>query len=305
MSEEPFTQLPSQLFNAAASSSTSYSFVNSEVLGQRAIVIHNFCSPEECDAVVDYMQSIDRPPAEEGEVVMTSAGSKVEYRNHKRALAQSEEVAEILLKRVHPILASIDQAVVHCREDNCKGFIQDGIGMRGAWAVHSINPMFRLAKYDPLGHLGPHCDGDRIVDPIDHRSLKTFMVYLNDDYEGGATSFSHDHDLYIDPVRGIWCSPPEAIHSRLKAQKGDCLIFDHKILHEGQQVLSGHKYIIRSEIMYKKKAQRCQSDDDLKMEQAVRLFNEGISLEEQHRVDDAIKLYRRAYKLCPALEGVM
>ncbi|CAM9242840.1 unnamed protein product [Ectocarpus fasciculatus] len=236
---------------------------------------------------------------------MTAAGSKVEYRNHKKMLAHSEEVAKLLLQRVTTVLSTIDQTVVDCNEDNCKEFIQDGIGMRGVWALHSINPMFRLAKYDPLGHLGPHCDGDRIIDPIDHRSLKTFMVYLNDAYEGGATSFAHDHDLYVDPVKGIWCSPPEAIHSSVKAQKGDCLIFDHKILHEGQQVQSGHKYIIRSEIMYKKEPPRSQSEDDLKMEQAVRLFNEGINLEEQHYVDDAIKLYRRAYKLCPALEGVM
>ena len=130
------------------------------------------------------------------------------------------------------------------------------------------------------------------------------MIYLNDDYQGGETSFSDDHDIHLDSSRGIYCSPEDKVYTQLKARRGDLLIFDHKILHEGKQVTEGVKYIMRSDVMYERFDTTAESvtDEDRTCAQAVRLFHEGMKLEEMQLIDEAIKKYSRAYKLCPELE---
>lgn len=48
--------------------------------------------------------------------------------------------------------------------------------------------MFRLCRYLPGGHFAPHFDGPYVQDQ-NVRSLQTFMLYLNGDFEGGSTNF--------------------------------------------------------------------------------------------------------------------
>jgi hypothetical protein len=182
-----------------------------------------------------------------------------------------------------------------------------------------LNPCFRLCKYNPSGHFGPHYDGDYVIDPIHHRSLKTFMIYLNPSGEhegggfvGGETNFSSSHDLYFDSERQIYCSPSESIFASLAAEKGDCLVFDHHILHEGAQVKSGRKYIMRSDVMYLKSPHVASKEmteemiaKEKRKEDAIRIYYEGMKLEESGDVDGGISKYRRAYKICPELEECM
>ncbi len=59
--------------------------------------------------------------------------------------------------------------------------------------------------------------------------------------------------------------------ARFKAVRGDCLIFDHKMLHEGQQVLGACKYIMRTDVMYKKQTTpgAVLSPEEARMEAAI------------------------------------
>ena len=57
------------------------------------------------------------------------------------------------------------------------------------------------------------------------------MIYLNDNFEGGATSFD---DTIIKP------------------KKGAALCFIHEQKHEGSPVITGIKYVLRSDVMYRK-----------------------------------------------------
>merc|ERR1712170_135607 len=67
------------------------------------------------------------------------------------------------------------------------------------------------------------------------RSFITFIVYLNEGFEGGATTF---YNVGIkDPVP---CVP----------ETGKALIFQHDILHEGSKLLKGQKYAFRTDVMY-------------------------------------------------------
>ena len=58
----------------------------------------------------------------------------------------------------------------------------------GAYVPYGCNPTFRVCRYTPGGHFLPHQDGGHYVNTRNF-SIKTIMVYLNNEFEGGATSF--------------------------------------------------------------------------------------------------------------------
>jgi hypothetical protein len=281
----------------------SFDFVHAERLGKSAIVIRDLLSQHECDEMVAFIDKYDRPPLHEGDVTMVAASSSPSHRNNQRVCISSETFSTTLLDRLRPVLTSIDQHRITCDAQNAHTFLNRGFGMDGEWLLHSLNSHFRLCKYHPGGHFGPHYDSDYVEDPIRKRSLKTFMVYLNDSYEGGETNFVDSHDLHFDKDKDIYCSPTERVFASLKAKRGDCLVFDHLLLHEGKQVMHGEKYIIRSDLMYEKEGGALEQDEaGQRREEALLLYLAGVQLEEGGEVDAAIQNYRRAFKMCPEIE---
>lgn len=296
-----------------------------KILENRAILIQNFLTTNECSQLVEFIESRCYESQSSDEIVMVAANSKLSYRNNLRMMGISEQISQILYERLLFILQQIGEDCITCDETNSDHFLHNGFGMIGTWRLDSLNPCFRLCKYNPSGHFGPHYDSDYVVDPINHRSLKTFMIYLNpcrgavDDpnidldggYLGGQTNFCHSHDMFYDKEREIYCSPSDAIYNSVSANIGDCLVFDHHILHEGAQVLRGYKYLMRSDVMYRKSLEISEViteeilQKERRKEEAIRIYYEGMKLEENGDIDGGIALYRRAYKLCPELEECM
>jgi predicted 2-oxoglutarate/Fe(II)-dependent dioxygenase YbiX len=91
-----------------------------------------------------------------------------------------------------------------------------------------INERFRFYRYDPGRTFRWHRDG-AFERPDGERSRLTFMVYLNDDYEGGETRYE---GVTIKPITGM------------------ALLFAHRLLHEGSPVTRGRKYVLRTDVMY-------------------------------------------------------
>ncbi|THY63307.1 prolyl 4-hydroxylase [Aureobasidium pullulans] len=126
--------------------------------------------------------------------------------------------------------------------------------------VRGINRRFRVYRYVPGAEYRCHIDGawppsgiDAATDkyqydasPADARqsSLYTFLIYLNDEFEGGETSF------FIPSVReGVMNAYP------VKPIMGSVAVFPHgeaagALLHEGTGVTKGAKYIIRTDVEY-------------------------------------------------------
>ncbi len=94
------------------------------------------------------------------------------------------------------------------------------------------NERFRCYRYTPGQRFAPHYDG-AFVRSADERSELTFIVYLNHMFSGGATQF-HDHDVTAVPVAG------------------SALLFQHAMLHEGCVVTDGVKYVLRSDVMFRR-----------------------------------------------------
>ncbi len=91
-----------------------------------------------------------------------------------------------------------------------------------------LNERFRFYRYDPGEQFDWHYDGYFRRDN-DEKSQFTCMFYLNDNFEGGTTDFAN-------------CS--------VVPGRGDALLFYHHQSHRGAPVLSGRKYVIRTDVMY-------------------------------------------------------
>lgn len=106
-----------------------------------------------------------------------------------------------------------------------RDFVPAALGGRQA---RGVNERFRYYRYTPGQKFSWHSDGAFVRDNGE-TSLLTFMIYLNDEYEGGATEFSF-----------------AAVHGNL----GMALLFEHQLSHQGAEVTRGRKYVLRSDVMY-------------------------------------------------------
>lgn len=104
-------------------------------------------------------------------------------------------------------------------------------------AFEKLGSHFRMYKYTPGQYFKPHKDGHFEENNLE--SMITVLFYLNDT-EGGETVLMPYGYRY----------PQDFIY--IKPKKGDVLIFDHNIWHEGKPVTSGQKYVLRTDMFYGK-----------------------------------------------------
>jgi hypothetical protein len=97
--------------------------------------------------------------------------------------------------------------------------------------AYGLNERFRFYKYSQSQRFRLHKDASFFRD-FEEWSCYTFMVYLNENFVGGETKF-----------------PPDCT---VKPATGKALIFKHELLHEGCPVIEGLKYVLRTDIMYKR-----------------------------------------------------
>ena len=126
----------------------------------------------------------------------------------------------------------------------------------GAAAAVGINPRWRSFRYGEGGVYRPHIDGSwtcagereggQYTNDVrgDRRSKFTFLMYLNDDFEGGATTF------YMPGSGG----DGGLVKLGVKPIKGGALVFPQgniaSLVHEGSKVDRGVKYVVRTDVIY-------------------------------------------------------
>lgn len=200
------------------------------------------------------------------------------YRSNTRRIILYDNLRDIIWERV-------------------KGFITTTIEdkyLQSNWEAYNLNPQFRFCRYEPGQHFSPHYDSHFEISST-NRSFYTFMIYLNEVKDGGATHFLSDSS---NPPRG-------RILEKLQPEPGMLLIFQHNIYHEGEELNKGVKYLMRSDIMYElvkidDEKKKYESDKRLK---AMDLINQAERFEFEGDYENAIKCYKEAYKLCPELEN--
>jgi hypothetical protein len=118
-----------------------------------------------------------------------------------------------------------------------------GIHARWRFYRYNVGTIYRPHIDGSWPGSGVTADGTYVFDVFGDRwSCLTFLIYLNDDFEDGTTTF------YVPSVdaRGV------------KPCAGHVLCFPHgsldAALHEGSAVTRGCKYVMRSDVLYMKEA---------------------------------------------------
>ncbi len=159
----------------------------------------------------------------------------------EQLIKQSErsgyEVASIMTEKGAKVITDVrnNQRLIYKDEELAKKIwkrISDLVPEQiGNSKAVGLNELFRFYKYEPGQKFKRHVDESFIRDERE-ASYYTLLIYLNDDFEGGETDF--------DEVS-------------VKSEKGVALVFLHSIPHEGVEVKSGVKYVLRTDIMYRLK----------------------------------------------------
>lgn len=170
--------------------------------------VENFLSAEECAALIARIEAIGPTPAP----INTLAGSVVrnDVRNNDRVMFDDEALAQAWFVRI----SGAAPTEIH------------------GWRIVGLNERFRCYRYKPGMRFAPHRDCAFVRNKFE-QSFYSFLAYLNEDFEGGATTFATRPEIAIQPRMG----------------KG--LLFQHPIIHEGSVVTAGVKYVARTDIMYR------------------------------------------------------
>jgi len=205
----------------------------------RGFLLRNVLTKAECQFYIEQAEQL-------GMIHVKEDGYYPGYRDNVRVIVSSRKIASEVFDRIKPFVAPII-----LDKSNQKHYYGCS---DGKWLPSKLNDRFRICKYFPGGHFSPHYDGEFMETHLE-RSMKTFMIYLNDqdEFGGGETNFLKEPRVYVeDPVTGKMTAPKDSILFRIKPEAGMVLVFDHRILHEGSTVENGMKYIMRTDVVYKK-----------------------------------------------------
>ena len=194
-----------------------------EKIGKNIVLIHDFWSPEACEAWVARAErsGFDEAPVTTGDGPVM----KQDVRNNDRAMIDDVEAANQLWEQLKPLLPEYwERPTLKCR------------GAKGTFDAIGLNERLRFYRYGVGQRFFIHRDG-YFKRSDDELSLLTFLVYLTDDVSGGETLL----------VTGA--APGGSM--RVAPQAGLALLFQHDTLHEGATVTGGRKYVLRSDVMYR------------------------------------------------------
>ncbi|AKT40688.1 2OG-Fe(II) oxygenase [Chondromyces crocatus] len=139
-------------------------------------------------------------------------------RNNLLAVLRKPAISEELYRRVLPHVPRQMKAEVHGRS-------------LVPMEVVGVHVPARIYRYDVGQHFGLHQDQSYFRDD-GAKSLLTLMVYLNEGFEGGATTFPEQQRTIVP-------------------RTGTALLFQHMVLHAGESVTRGTKYVLRSDVLYR------------------------------------------------------
>ncbi|KAF7324047.1 P4Hc domain-containing protein [Mycena kentingensis (nom. inval.)] len=168
------------------------------------------------------------------------------YRNGQRIIYDSHELSAQIFEKIRPHLGDIEEI-----EEDVVRVLRHGarrVRMKQKWRMVRMNERLRYLRYPIGGFFRPHVDGYYEDEEKGLRTFYTVQIYLPSDATGSPESFK--------PAGGgatrFW-SNDEDDYADVEALPGRVLVFQHDdLLHTGQEVTSGVKCAIRSDILYEK-----------------------------------------------------
>ena len=179
----------------------------------RITTIEGFLTTDECSAFVDAIESIGF------ENQYTGDGRHI----RSRAQFEDQDWAKLIWERLKPSLPKLTD--VYFGEFSPE---PDPSKPLETYTPVALNERFRCYKYGADEEFRRHQDFAHEYTDI-KRTFLTVLIYLNDGYDGGETSFN---DFVVNP------------------KLGTLAMFPHELEHEGRKILSGVKYSLRTDAVY-------------------------------------------------------
>lgn len=190
----------------------------------------NVLSAAECQAFIDISEALGYLPD-------AAVSLPREVRHNDNVVWITDEATD----------TAIWQRVSACADEQLESF--------GGKHPLGINARFRFYRYSEGDYFKPHTDGawpgSRVIDDTlvanaysDRYSLMTFLIFLNQAFEGGATRF------FLDPR-----SSGSGRTVDIRTPAGAVLCFPHGMhplhcVHSSEPIRSGVKYIIRTDMLF-------------------------------------------------------
>merc|ERR1712232_498847 len=224
--------------------------------GGRCVILRNVLTPVECNYFIQEM-SKDMEPVT----------FRRDYRRNERRVFDSPELANLLWRRVQPFTSGFsihvdqDPAKQHLVADNagdsgaegseCPEELRIGYGREGIWHPQGLNECVRFCRYNPGDFFRRHCDAC-FCRSEDEQSLFTCMFYLDGGLDGGATRFlriggtAPKSDCYQ-------LAQDDEVLASVAPEPGLCILFFQPgLMHEGEDLHSGVKHILRTDMMFRR-----------------------------------------------------
>ncbi|KAF1355942.1 oxidoreductase domain-containing protein [Lizonia empirigonia] len=210
-----------------------------------AVVLDGVLSEEECDTLIAAAESTTDGKWERA-LANIGGGMQAMYEDTRkcgRIIWDDRDVMAKLWSRIEGAVPEIHELK---NRPNVTG--NGPVKRKETWRLSRLNERMRFLKYVGGEYFKAHCDGTYETPDGKERSYFTLHLYLNDaddsrgqePLEGGATTFhSYDMQKRVDVV----------------PKYGRVLLFQHRfLLHSGDDVISGTKYTMRTDIMFAKEA---------------------------------------------------
>ena len=139
--------------------------------------------------------------------------------NRLRTVLTDQDAADAVWEQIEP---HVTKRRTHCGKD--ANYNYGGVGE------------IPDGEYVPGGSFGWHVDTCYAEGPHEV-GMDTLLIYLNDDYVGGETVLKLVPDTVV-----------------MTPKTGSAMAFYHHQTHAGMQVQSGVKYLVRTEVLYRKVA---------------------------------------------------
>jgi 2OG-Fe(II) oxygenase superfamily len=210
-------------------------------------ILHHILSPLECHRIIQVAQAMGFTPEASYSLSSSSSSSGA-----TGSAAAADGVVWIAAAPLHEALWQRVAALLPPH-------------LAPAQALVHLNRRWRIYRYTTGTVYRPHLDGAWTGSGIDDQgryqkdlysgkvlSRLTFLMYLNDNFESGGTTF-------YAPAREAGCIAARSIAPR----QGSVLCFPHGpgvaqvgLVHEGSAVTKGTKYVLRTDVLYEKSGRR-------------------------------------------------
>lgn len=182
------------------------------------LVQHNFLTKERCQELIALSEAAGYDEAD----ISYATGAQInkEYRDNSRCLLRNEDLRLELENLIQPYVPMRLPIIRPGGIVEQKDFVR-------------LSGNFRFYRYQPTQKFKKHRDGNVVEEG--GISLVTVLIYLNNTGTGGETNIC---DRMLDKPIVI------------KPEEGKMLMFNHSLLHSGEELIDGVKYVLRTDLIY-------------------------------------------------------